>query len=83
MKKGSIGSPNLYLGNKVSKITLENGTNCWSFSSAQYVHSAVNNVEQYLRGNNESLPKNAKCPFKTDYRPELDISSELTPKDAT
>ena len=41
MKKGSIGPPNIYLGNKVSKVKLENGVSCWAFSSAQYVHAAV------------------------------------------
>lgn len=32
-----IGEPKLYLGNKVSKVTLENDVICWSFSSSQYV----------------------------------------------
>ena len=50
MKKGSIGPPNIYLGNKVSKVTLENGISCWDFRSAQYVHAAVNNVKIYLKG---------------------------------
>ena len=49
MKRDSIAPPNIYLGNKVSKVTLENGVKCWSFSSAQYVHTAINNVERHLK----------------------------------
>ena len=37
MKKDSVGQPKLYLGNKVSKVTLENRVDAWAFSSSQYV----------------------------------------------
>ena len=37
----SIGVLSQYLGNKFSLVTLENGHNCWSFSSSQYAQSAV------------------------------------------
>ena len=69
MKKGSIGPPNIYLGNKVSKVTLEKGVKYWSFSSAQYVHEAVNNVERHLKITDYSLPRKAPVPFQPDYRP--------------
>ena len=49
MKRGSIDPPTIYLGNKVSKVTLENGVHAWAFSSAQYVKAAVSNVEQMLK----------------------------------
>ena len=48
VKEKYIGPPTQYLGNKVSNVTLENGTKCWSFSSSQYVQNAVSNVEAYL-----------------------------------
>jgi hypothetical protein len=32
LKKGSVGPPKIYLGNKVSKVTLDNGVDAWSFS---------------------------------------------------
>ena len=48
IKEGSIGPPTIYLGNKVSKVTLENGVSAWSFSSSQYVQSTVENVKKYL-----------------------------------
>ena len=34
IKEGSVGPPTIYLGNKVSKVTLENGVKAWAFSSS-------------------------------------------------
>ena len=83
LKEKSIGPPEQYLGNKVSLVTLENGTKCWSFSSSQYVQAAVKNVEDYrTRANLGPLPK-TKSPWPTNYRPESDITSELGPKEAS
>ena len=48
IKEGSAGSPQLYLGNKVSKVTQENGVDGWLFSSSQIVQKAIVNVESYL-----------------------------------
>ena len=53
------------------------------FSSSQYVHSAINNVERYLKSKNRSLYKRAPGPFTVDYCPEIGISAELSPQDAT
>ena len=46
LKKESIGPPNIYLRGKMREVTLENGIKAWSFSSLQYVQSAVQNVEK-------------------------------------
>ena len=83
LKEKSIGPPTQYLGNKVSNITLENGTSCWSFSSSQYVQSAVKNVEDYLDKTGEKLPTRAKSPWPSNYRPESDLSPELSSNKAT
>ena len=48
IKDGSVGPPTIYLGNKVSKVTLANGQQAWGFSSSQYVQNAVKNIELYL-----------------------------------
>ena len=77
-----VGAPDIYLGNKVSKVTLENGVRAWAFSSSQYVQAAVNNVEEYLKGRGMKLPKKASSPLKGDYRPEIDITTELNGKSA-
>ena len=79
IKEGSVGPPTLYLGNKVSKVTLENGADAWSFSSSQYVQNAVHNVEEYLSKQNKALPRKATAPFSSNYRPETDTSPELDP----
>ena len=82
LKPSSVGPPSIYLGNKVTQVTLENGVTCWSFSSSQYVQAAVTNVEKYLKLRDQSLPKKATSPFRGDYRPEVDITPELTLSDA-
>ena len=79
IKPGSVGPPKLYLGNKVSQVTLENGVQAWSFSSSQYVQNAVSNIEKFLHKIGKSLPKRATAPFTTGYRPEIDVSQELDP----
>ncbi len=77
LKEESVGPPDIYLGGKLRKVKLDNGVNCWSFGSAQYVKSAVTNVETYLKKRGESLPARAKTPLSNGYRPEVDISEEL------
>ena len=86
LKEESIGPPTIYLGGRVRKVQLENSVWAWSFSSSQYVQSAVKNVEAYVgRPENSHLkiPSKAETPLTMSYRPELDVSSELTPRDST
>ena len=82
LKEKSIGPPSQYLGNKVSKVTMENGTSCWSFSSSQYIQNAVANVESHLQSRGEKLMVPAKSPWSYNYRPETDITPELSAEDA-
>ena len=63
IKPKSVGPPKLYLGNKVSKVTLDNGVEAWSFSSLQYVQNDISNVEEYLKKKGKSLPKRATHPY--------------------
>ena len=46
LKKGSIGTPNNYLGGKVGKVTLTNGIEAYSWSIGQYVLSSIESVEE-------------------------------------
>ena len=48
LKEESIGHPSLYLGGHVHQVKLDNGVNAWSFSSSQYIRTAVKNVEEWL-----------------------------------
>ena len=83
LKPDSIGTPKIYLGNKVSKVTLSNGVEAWSFSSSQYVQNAVSNVEKYLASKGQKLQaKPVKAPFTSGYRPECDTSTELDTAEA-
>ena len=85
LKEESIGPPMVYLGGRVCKVQLENGVWAWSFSSSQYVQSAIKNIEEYVRRPENShlkIPSKAETPLTTSYRPELDVSSELTSRDS-
>ena len=80
-----FGPPTIYLGGRVCKVRLENGVWAWSFCSSQYVQSAIKNVEEYVgRPENTHLkiPSKAETPLTTSYRPELDVSPELMPRDS-
>ena len=46
------------------------------------MQAAVANVERFLKGRDTSLPRNAPAPVKANYRPEIDISTILSPSDA-
>ena len=48
LKEESIGPPTVYLDGRVCKVQLKNGVWAWSFSSSQYVQSAIKNVEEYV-----------------------------------
>ena len=70
---------------RVRKVQLENGVWAWSFSSSQYLQSAVKNVEEYVgkpENSHLKIPSKAETPLTISYRPELDVSPELAPRDA-
>ena len=83
IKEKSIGPPSQYLGNKVSQVTLENGVQCWCFSSSQYIQNSIQNVEDYLLKQGEKGLPRAKSPWPSNYRPEIDVSPELSPNKAS
>ena len=45
LKEESVGPPMIYLGGHVWKVKLDNVMTAWSFSSFQYVRTAVKNIE--------------------------------------
>ena len=83
IKPKSVGSPDLYLGGKVSRMKLPNYVEAWTFSSRQYVQAAVKNVEKYIDKKGMKLKKGVKAPFTSSYRPEVDGSEELDDEVAT
>ena len=82
LKESSIGPPNIYLGGKMRKVTLDNGVEAWAFGSSQYVKAAVENVKDYLSQSGSKLPGKAETPIRTSYRPELDVTDVLNPIDS-
>ena len=77
MKPGSIGPPSLYLGAKICKMELPNGVKAYALSTSQYVQEAVRNVEKYLLSKGMKLSNKRSTPIVSNYRPELDASTEL------
>lgn len=79
LKEESIGPPTLYLGGRLRKVELDNGVKAWGFGSSQYVQEAVRNVKLYLEKTGGSLPTRSQTPLQANYRPELDVTTELDP----
>ncbi len=82
VKEKSIGPPSIYLGGCCRNVVLANGKKAWAFGSSQYVQAAVKNVELHLANVGQKLVQRQHTPIQTSYRPELDVSPELTPKEA-
>ena len=84
MKKGSIADPDIYLGNKLQQVKLDNNVTCWSMSSSKYVQDAVSNMEDYIHTSvhGHTLPKKVYVPWLTNYCAELNTSLELDSKQA-
>jgi len=84
MKDGSIGDPDIYLGARLKKMTLNNGVEAWANSPAKYIKEAVENVEKFLKELDNprwKLPTGKLAnPFPTDYIPEEDTSPLLEPE---
>ena len=78
LKAESIGPPEIYLGGRLRKVVLEDGTNAWAFGSSQYVRASVDNVKEYLLKKGLDKLHGRKAPFRSKYRPEIDVTRELT-----
>jgi hypothetical protein len=71
LKEESIGEPKMHLRGSVQKVQLDNGVECWAFSSSQCVQAAVKNVEEHPSKQDDVnwvLPTKAETPlcFRTD-----------------
>ena len=85
LKPGS-SDPDMYLGAKLKKVTLANDVVAWSISPSKYVQEAVRNCENHVKENfsvDFQLLKYAPNPFPINYEPEIDVSRELTPDEAS
>ncbi|KAL7540108.1 LOW QUALITY PROTEIN: hypothetical protein ACHAWF_008209 [Thalassiosira exigua] len=86
LKPGSVGTPSIYLGAKLSETTLDNGVRAWGMSSSKYVQESVKNckahVAEHFKGRYR-VPAKAENPFPCGYEPELDVTPELGPEEAS
>ena len=67
----------MYLGATLS-IMEDDGIQGWCMSSDKYVKVGVENVEQELARVSQWLPSKCRTPMTVGYRPERDVSAELT-----
>ena len=81
IKQDSLKKPELYLRAEVAEFQLPNGRVAWSTSPRKYVLNAIKTVEALLvkDGDQYTRKNNARNHFPTDYKPELDVSDELSP----
>ena len=77
LKDDKIEPPDMYLGATLSVIE-DNSIQRWCMTSDKYVKVAVENVELELARVNQRLPSMCKTPMTVGYRPERDVSAELT-----
>ena len=77
LKDDKIKPPDMYLGATLS-VMEDNGIQGWCMTSDKYVKAAVENVELELARVNQRLPSRCKTPMTVGYRPECDVSAELT-----
>jgi hypothetical protein len=77
-KDGSI-KPEIYLGADVARIQLPDGREVWLTSLRTYVKNSILVVERLLEedGDGYVLKANARNPFPTGYKPEVDVTDEL------
>ena len=77
LKDDKIEPPDMYLGATLS-VMEDDSIQGWCMSSDKYVKAAIENVEKELQGVNQRLPSKCRTPMAAGYRPERDVSAELT-----
>ena len=84
LKDGSLKEPTQYLGANVGQFLLNNGQVYWYTSSEEYTKAALENVEKWLKEKgHRGLPTRTACVLLSKHKPELDVTDELTPDDAS
>ena len=74
MRKDKIDPPEIYLGERFSKRSL-NDKYIWTMSSVDYVKGIINNVELIMIKEGMWLPILSETPMSSDYTPELDATT--------
>ena len=84
MNPESMGNPDIYLGVKLRKCTMNNGVECWYLLASKYVQEAVRNVKNQWSTAYPGIkwPRHADTPFMKYYLPELEISEDFNTEEA-
>jgi hypothetical protein len=79
-KEGSVKP--LYLGANISKVQLPDGREVWATSPKAYAQTSLLVVERLLSEDGEGyvLRSKIKNPFPTGYKPDIDVTDELSPE---
>ena len=78
LKEDSVGPPDTYVGAQIGKTQLPNGFTAWQLEADKYVKNAIDVVQKLLDEDGDGLQiKQAKTPFPSSYKPELDVTEEL------
>ena len=83
LKPSPIGDPDIYLGDKLIKMTMLNGVWCWIMIPSNYSQEAVRNCETHLEeqyGGKYYLVEDAANPFAYHYEPKVDVFELLEPE---
>ena len=81
LKPESVGEPSLYLGAKISRVTLPNGVQAYAWSPSKYISESIKNLEKQLEKTGRKLRKGVNSPMEHSYRPESDLSPECSDED--
>jgi hypothetical protein len=83
LKPDSMYPPDEYLDTKIKQIFLPNGALTWGQSNLHYVRNAVKKLEEWMVKEGRTFPKKAPTPLSSTYKPEADVSPELSLEMAT
>ena len=75
--------PSQYLGANVGELDMPNGKSCWYLSSQEYCKRALENLEGWLGKRDLRLPTRTSTSFPSKWKPELDVTPELSDKDTS
>ena len=84
LKDGSLKEPTQYLGANVGQFLLNNCQVCGYTSSEECAKAELETVEKWLKGKgHRGLLTRAACVLPSKYKPELNVTDELTPDDVS
>ena len=76
-KYNKIEPPDLYLGETLDNMKLDNGKYCWTILLEQYVKAAVINVEKDIARSGKRFPSRCVTPLLSNFAPWLEDYLEL------